>query len=110
MIAFQCDFCACAQRGAGPDRGRGVFAVDRLMPVFVAAMLLAGPVFFAVLFFFVTSVVAPFLAAFATAAFADAGLAVLRPRFLPLSRCAASSGNASAREKVSGSALRGSDA
>jgi hypothetical protein len=79
------------------------------MPVFVAALLLAGPVFFAVLFF-VTSVAAPFLAAFAEAALVEADLAVLRPRFLPLSRCAASSGNASAREKVSGSALRGSDA
>jgi hypothetical protein len=53
-LHWQRDFCPCAQRVAGPDRGRGVFAVDRLMPVFVAAMLLAGPVFFAVLFFFVT--------------------------------------------------------
>ena len=89
MIAFQRDFCACAQRGAGPDRARGVFAVDRLALVFVAAAFLAAPVFFAALVFFVTSVVAPFLAAFAGEAFAEEALAVLRPRFLTLSRCAA---------------------
>jgi hypothetical protein len=109
-LHFQRDFFTCAQRGAGPDRVRDVFAVDRLTLVFVAAVFLAGPVFFAVLVFFATSVAAPFLAAFAEAAFADADLDVLRPRFLPLSRCAASSGSASAREKVAGSALRGNDA
>ena len=79
MIAFQRDFCACAQRGAGPDRARGVFAVERLALVFVAAVFLAAPVFFAVLVFFATPVVAPFFAAFPGAALAEAALAVLRP-------------------------------
>ena len=85
MIAFQRDLCACAQRGAGPDRARGVFAVDGLALVFVAAVFLATPVFFAVLVLFATAILAPFLAAFAGAAFV-ADLVALRPRFLPLSR------------------------
>ena len=46
----------CSGAAQCSDRARGVFAVDRLTPVFVAAVFLAAPVFFAVLVVFVTSV------------------------------------------------------
>lgn len=95
-------------RGAGPGRARGVFGVDRLTLVFADAVFLRAPVFFAVAELFAAARSLP--APFAALALDDADLATLRPRFLPLSRCAESSGNASGKEKVVGSALRGSEA